>query len=80
MWETRNNVLCRLLMPPDEYASYKEDEIVDDNVSLPCPPTLVQGDKSKWSLYMSPKEDTVVNYFGCRILKLHFMFWLGRRR
>ena len=55
-------ILCRLLLPPDEYASYREDEIVEDKVALPCAPTVVQGDKSKWSLYMHPKDDTEVNY------------------
>jgi len=51
------------MMPPDEYASYK-DEIAEDIVTLPSPPTVVQADKSKWSLYMRPKDDIEVNYIN----------------
>lgn len=48
-------------MPPDEYASYKDEEAVEDNVTQPLPPTVVQADKSKWSLFMHPKDETEVN-------------------
>lgn len=44
-------------MPPDEYASYREDEVAEDNVIQPLPPTVIQADKSKWSLYMHPKDE-----------------------
>lgn len=50
-------------MPPDEYASYsREDETVEGNTStvIPPPPAVVQADKSKWSLYMHPKDDVEV--------------------
>lgn len=48
-------------MPPDEYARYREDETAEENVTLPLPPTVVHADKSKWSLYMHPKDDAEVN-------------------
>lgn len=51
----------RLLMPPDEYASYREDEVAEDNVIQPLPPTVIQADKSKWSLYMHPKDELDVD-------------------
>lgn len=50
-------------MPPDEYASYKDDEATEDIATLPSPPTVVQADKSKWSLYMHPKDDNEVNSY-----------------
>ena len=53
-------------MPADEYSSYREDETTEDKVTLSLPPTVVQADKSKWSLYMHPKEETEVNYYECR--------------
>ena len=59
-------ILCRLLMPPDEYASYREDETIEDKATLSLPPTVVQADKSKWSLYMHPKEETEVNCYKRR--------------
>lgn len=53
-------ILYRMLMPPDEYARYREDEVAEDNVTQLLAPTVVQSDKSKWSLYMHPKDDNEV--------------------
>ena len=77
-------------MPPDEYARYREDEATEDKATFSLPPTVVQADKSKWSLYMHPKDETEVNHYNCRneycfrpthnhILQLIlYMFGLGR--